>query len=387
MTRRGWLKKIVFAAAIAAAAFLVLLLVASFIHLEVPDPTGPLAVGKMRSAWLDTSRSEWMTPSPSDQREVIAVIWYPAREGTGERPSYVRDLDKLGPQFLASTLLTKTDVWGLRFVRDHARWEAEPARLGGPYPVIILSPGNGGNVEFYAAYAEDLASHGYVVVGLNHPYDVTAVALSDGAFAVFDPGQWPPENPARREFFGRRMDERADDVSFALDLLEQMNTESGPLQGALDLEHVGIMGHSMGGITAAAACRQDRRLKACLNIDGSLAGGPFSARSGNARPSQPFMYLTKDQTATEPVAALFEAPGGASIRVVIPGATHTEFTDGPLFIPSLDPFARKADRVIATARAYELAFFDRYLRGAPGPALTDIPVPAKTRADVYVAGE
>jgi predicted dienelactone hydrolase len=131
--------------------------------------------------------------------------------------------------------------------------------------VIVLSPGNGGNAEFYAAYAEDLASHGYAVVGLDHPHNVAAVALTDGAYAEFDPSQWPTTSPAREKFFGRRMDERADDVSFALERLEQMNSESGPLKGGLDMEHVGIMGHSMGGITAAAACRQDSRLKALLH--------------------------------------------------------------------------------------------------------------------------
>jgi hypothetical protein len=147
------------------------------------------------------------------------------------------------------------------------------------------------------------------------------------------------------------------------------------------------MGHSMGGITAAAACRQDSRLKACLNIDGSLAGGPVSARSGDARPAQPFLYLTKDQTVTESAAAGLEAPGGASFRVVVSGATHIEFADGPLFIPSLDPFARKADRVIATARIYALAFFARYLRGASEPPFEDIRVPIRTRVDTYVAGD
>lgn len=385
MTRRGLAKSIALAVAIALAVVLVLFLVSTFTHLEVPEPTGPFAVGKTQSDWIDASRAEWMTAAPNDRRQVIAVTWYPAQPGTGGPPSYVRDLDKLGPQLRASTKLTKTEVWGLRFVRDHARWEADLAPSGAPYPVIILSPGNGGNVEFYAAYAEDLASHGYVVVGLDHPYDVAAVALSDGSFAVFDPAQWPAQSPARQEFFGRRMDERADDVSFALDRLEQMNTESGPFKGVLDLEHVGIMGHSMGGITAAAACRQDLRLKACLNIDGSLAGGPFSARPGDGRPPQPFMYLTKDETVTGSLVARFNAAGGASFRVVVPGATHTEFTDGPLFIPSLDPFARKADRVIATGRTYALAFFDRYLRGTSQPAFEDIRVPTKTWVFVYVA--
>ena len=375
--RRRWLKKALLVVAVAAGAVLVLFLASTFIHLQVPDATGPLAVGKMQLDWADASRSEWMTATPADHREVIAIIWYPAEPGTGERPEYVLSLGKLRPQLVASNKLSKADAWGLRFVRDHARWGADAGRQGGPYPVVVLSPGNGGNAEFYASYAEDLASHGYIVVGLDHPYDVAAVALADGTFAVFDSAQWPATGSARTEFFGRRMDERAGDVSFALDRLEQLNTQPGKLNGVLDLEHVGIMGHSMGGITAAAACRQDLRLKACLNIDGSLAGGPLSARAGDARPSQPFMYLTKDQTVAEPAASLFTAPGGAWFRVVVPGATHSEFTDGPLFIPSLNPFSHTADRVMATARIYTLAFFDRYLKGLPEPAFRDLKAPIR----------
>lgn len=370
-----------------AVAALALFLVSTFVHLKVPDPTGALSVGKTQMVWVDTTRAEWMTSSPDDYREVVAVIWYPAEKGTGKPPSYLGGLDRLGPELVASKQLTKTQVWGLRFVRDHARWDADVASSATPYPVIILSPGLGGNVEFYAAYAEDLASHGYVVVGLDHPYDVAAVALSDGTFAVYQPGQWPAENAARRAFLARRMDERAKDVSFALDRLNQMNTGTGEFGGRLDLDRVGIMGHSMGGITAAAASRQDPRLKACLNIDGSLAGGPFSARAGEARPAQPFMFVTKDETAAESVVAGLKAPGGPSIEVVVPGATHIEFTDGPEFIPSLNPFARESDRVIATARIYTLAFFDRYLRAASEPNFSKIPVPLKTHVNTYLAGQ
>jgi predicted dienelactone hydrolase len=384
--RRRWPKRVLAAAAVAALAVLALFLISTFLHLRVPEATGSLAVGKIQLTWTDASRAEWMTAAPADRREVIAIIWYPANAGTGEQPEYVLDLAELRPEFVASMKLSKAEAWGLRFVRDHARWGADAARPGGPYPVVILSPGNGGNAEFYASYAEDLASHGYIVVGLEHPYDVAAVALADGSFAVFDPAQWPATGSARTEFFGRRMDERAADVSFALDQLEQLDARSGPLRGLLDLEHVGIMGHSMGGITAAAACRQDPRLKACLNIDGSLAGGPLSARAGDARPAQPFMYLTKDQTVAAPAATLFAAPGGAWSRVVVPGATHVEFTDGPLFVPSLDPFARKADRVIATARMYTLAFFDRYLKGASSPAFQDLQTPVKARVEVGAGG-
>jgi dienelactone hydrolase len=375
-----WVARAVAAAAVIAAA---LFLLSTFIHLKVPEPTGSLAVGKTQLDWIDASRHEWMTSRRDDKREVVAVIWYPAEGGTGQAPAYVRDLGDLAPGMVASTKLSRLEAWGLRLVRDGARWGATCAKAEAPYPVIILSPGNGGNVEFYAAYAEDLASRGYVVVGLDHPFDVAAVRLSDGTIASFDPGQWPTDNPERREFLIRRMDERAADVSFALDCLQQVNTDSGPLAGALDLQRIGVMGHSMGGITGAAASRLDARLKACLNIDGSLAGGPFSARPGDECPGQPFLYVTKDEHLPETYAARFARSGGASFRVVIPRTTHVEFADGPLFVPSFDPFARHADRVIATTRAYAAAFFDRYVKGTGEEDIEQLTVPLETQAQVF----
>jgi hypothetical protein len=127
-----WPGRVVLAAAVAVGvvvtAILVLFVVATFVHLEVPDPTGPLAVGKMQLTWVDTSRSEWMSASPGDLREVIGVIWYPAVKGTGGRPSYVFNLDGLGPHLVASRKLSTAEVWGLRCVRDNARWGAVLAR-------------------------------------------------------------------------------------------------------------------------------------------------------------------------------------------------------------------------------------------------------------------
>ena len=64
--------------------------------------------------------------------------------------------------------------------------DAEVAKSQMHYPVIILSPGNGTNIEFYASLASEIASHGYIVAGLNHPYDVPAVELSNGDIAPYD---------------------------------------------------------------------------------------------------------------------------------------------------------------------------------------------------------
>ena len=152
------------------------------------------------------------------------------------------------------------------FVADPARSSATiDARLTG-YPVVLLSPGNATNVEFYSALAEDLASHGFVVIGLDHPYQVAAVAL-DADVAVY-PGDPPLAQAA--QVTEARIDQRVADLAFVLDRLDAGAIGLGALAGHLDLSRIGVMGHSNGGVAAAQACL-DSRIDACLNIDGQLA--------------------------------------------------------------------------------------------------------------------
>ena len=74
------------------------------------------------------------------------------------------------------------------------------------------------------------------------------------------------------------------------------------------------------------------------------------------------MYLTKETTLAPALADLFEAGGADTYRVVVPGAAHGEFADGPRFRPRVLPVDRMADRVLAVSRGFAVAFFDHILR-------------------------
>jgi hypothetical protein len=129
------------------------------------------------------------------------------------------------------------------------------------------------------------------------------------------------------------------------------------------------MGHSLGGITAAEACRATAQLRACVNFDGLQQGGPFSASPNPTPPNQPFMMITKEQKLHPEIIALFEASQSGSYRVVLPQAQHDNFTDGPLLLPSLLPVPNQADQLLASIRAYTLAFFDQMLKKQPSQLL------------------
>jgi hypothetical protein len=341
-----------------------------YAQLSLPRPTGPDPVGRTILRWVDETRAETITASSTDRREVIAEVWYPAMKPSGKNAPYILDLTRIARNLAASGEVSALEVFGLRWIRSYTF--LEPAVSGGEkaYPVVILSPGNATNVEFYSALGSELASHGYIVFGLNHPYDVAAVVLQDGEVAQSASKDWPMDIQARQAVVRERIGVRVQDVRLVLDRLEDLNVNEGSsFSGRLDLDRIGIMGHSLGGITAAETCAVDRRLESCLNLDGLQAGGPFSASSDPQLPAQPFMLITKEAQLHPRILALFERLPSVGFLVKLEGASHDAFTDGPLLRPSLLPFPNRADRNTALIRGYVLAFFDQTLRGKPGLSL------------------
>jgi dienelactone hydrolase len=179
-----------------------------------------------------------------------------------------------------------------------------------------------------------------------------------------------------------RIEERKADIAFVLDTLGDGGPGLEPLAGHIDLSRIGIMGHSNGGVAAAEACA-DPRIDACLNIDGQLAGGPFSARPDPVAPDKPFMYLTKESAIHPSLAALFEASGTGAFRVVVPAAAHDEFADPAMFRPRLLPTSNRADDAITVSRGLTAAFFDHTLRDAPVTVFSGLAAPTDIQIFVY----
>ena len=152
---------------------------------------------------------------------------------------------------------------GLGFVADPARSSATiDARLT-RYPVILLSPERDQR-QFYSALAEDLASHGFVVIGLDHPFQVAAVALDADVAAYAAIRRWrrPPRSRGA-------IDQRVADLGFVLDRLDAGAIGLGALSGHLDLSRVVVLAIPTAAFAAAQACL-DSRIDACLYIDGQL---------------------------------------------------------------------------------------------------------------------
>jgi hypothetical protein len=339
-----------------------------YLQLEVPTPRGPYRVGRTVLRWVDTSRSEVLTEATSAFREVVAMVWYPAEEGTGVKAGYFPSLPSVSKALAESGEIVWWQALALHFVRSESPLDASPLKAEDPFPVLILSPGNGTNIEFYSSLAGEIASHGYIVIGLNHPYDVPAVELSSGQVAPYYREQWSLDSKAHQVYSAERIKVRTADVLYVLEQLTAMNS-TGRFAGVIDLNSIAVAGHSLGGITASEACRADERVKACLNYDGLQAGGPFSMEPSAVPPEQPFMFLTKESELHPRWLERFEEMP-ESYWVVVHNASHQSFTDGPLLLPSLVPGPTKADRLMDLMEKYSLAFLDHTLKGQSNEILS-----------------
>src|SRR5262249_33347582 len=123
----------------------------------------------------------------------------------------------------------------------------------------------------YSMLAEELASHGYVVVGVDLPAIAFAVRFGDGRVSRFSEELWAQRRSQEdaANFEQEQINACAMDLCFVLDQLEtlQSGATESPLLGQLDLQRVGIIGHSIGGRIAARACQIDKRPKAAAILD------------------------------------------------------------------------------------------------------------------------
>ncbi len=339
-----------------------------YLQLELPASNGPYGVGRTIIKWIDASRPEVITENSNDFREVVAMVWYPAEPGTGVKAGYFPSLSYLSDALIQSGEVEWWQMMGLQFIRSELPRDAEPIKDQTPFPVMILSPGNGTNIEFYSSLAGEIASHGYIVIGINHPYDVPAVELSNGEIAHYDKDQWSLDITAHQVYTKERIKVRTADILFMMDQLEEMNSD-GRFAGILDLDSVAAAGHSLGGIATSEACKADARIRDCLNFDGLQIGGPFSMEETAIPPKQPFMLLTKEAQLHPRLIESFESTS-ESYWVVVHGASHQSFTDGPLLQPSLLPGTNQADHLMNLIEEYSLAFLDHTLKGQPSDVLS-----------------
>lgn len=209
---------------------------------ELPQPTGPFAVGRTILTWVDANHHDELRPTPQDDRELVAWVWYPSRTRSRETAAYLPPAWRDALARSGGVLMTDFLDRNAARIRVHSVANAPLAPDGRQFPVVLLLPGSGALAAGYTAIAEDLASHGYIVVGLNAAYLTTAVVLSDGEVIYRGPNydlDGVPEAQAIPLAL-HLVSLWSADIRFAIDRLEALNASiSGSrFAGRLDLTRI-----------------------------------------------------------------------------------------------------------------------------------------------------
>jgi dienelactone hydrolase len=317
----------------------------------------------------------------------MVSLWYPALPSDGRRAQYLTPAE-------SELQLTSRGITGLRpdtlsRTRTNAAVDATPEGTQGSHPLVVLSPGFTNSRSALTALAEDLASHGYVVAGIDHTYESYGTAFPGGRVATCLARQARQRDSG---FMEKVVGGRAADVSFVLSELTGAHPAQ-PGAALIDPSRMAMAGHSLGGAATIAAMLADSRIRAGIDMDGSTV-----AEIPDEGLSRPFLFLGKQANYTPGAGRAvpagtrawklqrsavitwerdWELLTGWKRWLVVAGAVHASFTDLALLAEQsgidIDAGLSGA-RSLDITRAYVRAFFDQHLRGRP-QALLDQPSP------------
>jgi len=360
---------------------------------SLPAPTGAYKVGRAIYDWTDDARLNPYAPVIGTKQELAVWVWFPAAVTPSSRvaeylPDYwLRAVEK-HEGFVLGRLLSRDP----QRVESHSFHEADVSATEAAYPVVILRAGGGALSSDYTSLAEDLASHGYVVVSFDAPYRTVITAFPDGrvmernAQSDFDSMPYAAAEKAATQ----AMSAWVMDVKFVLDRLMKLNLDdpTGRFKGRLNMEKIGVVGHSLGGATAAQFCHDDARCKAGIDIDGI----PFGSVVQESL-HQPFFFILSDhrrERGSEPrivegkmMSIYRKLPPDKRWQVMIEGANHFTFSDQmftkiPVLITALRTIgvfgSLEKRRGLAIADDCVHSFFDMYLKNASADQLKALPV-------------
>jgi predicted dienelactone hydrolase len=257
---------------------------------------------------------------------------------------------------------------------------------------------------------EELASHGYVVLSVGHPYWCEFYFDDDGELFFFDKSNkyytemWKEEDSELtketkeqitrstqgaeklanyRELNRIMPTEVADlllwqeDIEFLIDRLIEMSEKEGRYHGRLDADRIGIMGYSKGGALAGQVCATSDRVRAGANLDGFMFGGVVDNDL-----KKPFMILGQVVSWCQECPPInlpfFERARADAYMVEIKNANHATFTDLPLLREYILPdgilTSLDGETSASIIESYVLAFFDTYVKDRErAPILDEVP--------------
>ena len=265
---------------------------------SIEPPSGKYSIGTQVYFWTDNSRGEVYTTDPTDHRELMVQIWYPAQGGENYQKAPHVTFPKKAIASIARTAglpasfgrhgtqLTSNSVFGLSPVPNKK------------FPLILFSHGDGGLLNQNTSQIEELVSNGYIVIACNHTYNASITFDKKGNPIPYQQNvSWNEQAQYHKKYYTNLLiNYRYQDLAFLLKTLKQNRLDDGtinPFQNKIDFEKVGAMGHSMGGGTTYIAMLKNNEVKAGVALDGWFFG--LLDEEAKTNTTKPFLHIGQEQ--------------------------------------------------------------------------------------------
>ncbi len=350
---------------------------------SLPKPTGKYFVGVTYLSFTDEKRIELFDNDQKNKREITVKVWYPADVKSKPEP-YLRNIDFA----IKYCMFPET----YRNLMTNSALNIPVSNNAEKFPILIFSHGWGEHPAQNTILMEELASHGYIVFSVAHHYEckyseypdvkTSHIEFSSLRFQKIIGQQQDPkamewymkmfaatnDNERAQVFHGTNdvlpwLKEGAkywaEDISFIMDQVKDINSTLGILKGKIDTDRIGAFGMSMGGIATSELCLNDPRVKAGISIDGGLLGSMIHGEL-----DIPFMFLSSKRYVG--YGPLFSGKSTEDCyALAIKNADHYNLTDYSLYpSPQVSFLLGTIDgkRALDITDALVLSFFEKYLK-------------------------
>jgi dienelactone hydrolase len=352
--------------------FMIVLFIASlyvFPMTDIPNPSGDYQIGTYVETVEDMSREEEYT-SGFSYRKFTYQMWYPVDDiGEGKVMPWLsggkdiaRGLTKsIGlPSFILDHIQhTESNSYQIQTISDDQD----------SYPVVLISHGWGGFMNLHTDLAEELASRGYIVISIDHTYGSVATKLDSQTVYQYKDALPPrDETPNFLTYANQLVYTYAGDVSFMLDYIEIINNDDDSfLYNKLDLESIGLIGHSTGGGADVGVALDDNRIDALIGLDAWVE--PILMADIENGLTMPSLFL-RSETWEEGenntnLLALIESSSDATLYQ-IDGTTHADYSMAYMFSPLMSMIgytgSLDTDYLVDMQKAMINYFFDLHLK-------------------------
>ena len=349
----------------------------------IPAPNGTYGVRTHELALTDISRLDPFATTP-ENRSVVVSTFYP----TALRGDCEWELVPYMPTKTAAIIDQEFSQYGVQngtfesfrlqlCLRHQSEIHQQVETLGSgldkpKWPIVLFSPGLGNSRLLYSAMAQAVASRGYTVITIDHPYDAEVVEFPDGRVVL------SAITNVTEALIMLAFETRVKDVTFVLKevrtpgILQRLIPQTEPAHWTNIINaRIAMYGHSLGGATAAQAMLVDESIIGGVDLDGELFGPVIHKGLEN-----PFVLFGHDTNNTSPTWSEVWPHLHWKLQLLLKHSGHATFTDLPLLAQLLgyDPLPPRlapllgtipGDKALDVISAYVVALLDLVLKCKP----------------------